>query len=599
MTSRPAACTGEAQLPFEHARIEPLDDEAIGVFLRRWCGALYPESTDEAEAHGTELSAALQSRREIRRLARNPVMLTALAVVHWNERRLPEQRAELYDSILRWLARSREQRPGQPSAERCLALLQELALSMQNHPEGRQVQLSRRLAAEALAPEFGEWAREGRARPEPPTRYAIEGALRFLEEEELDSGIVVGRGNEVSFWHLTFQEHLAARAIAGRPDPEQERLLFLDPAPRFYRPEWREVVLLLAGVLHQQGRPKVDGLIKLALDRLGPEPTLATAARSAGLLGAVLRDLKPLDYQVPDAGYLKLLDEALGIFDAARSLAIPVWTRIEAADALGQSGDPRLKPGHPEHYVAIPAGSFTMGAQKADPSKTNHDPEAYENEGPVSDVALDAYRIGRYPVTVTEYRRFLESGGYADPLHWTAGGPGRRQAPQRWEEQLPFPNRPVVGVSWYEALAYCRWAGGSLPSEAEWERAARGTEGRRFPWGTDPPNTRCNYDCNIGHPTPVGIYPLGTTPEGVHDLAGNVWEWTRSLWGTDWNKPGLKYPYDASDGREDLEAAESVARVLRGGEFGSNAWYVRCTCRNGHVPLDHGWSIGFRVVVCP
>jgi len=192
VTSRPAACTGEAQLPFEHARIEPLDDEAIGVFLRRWCGALYPESTDEAEAHGTELSAALQSRREIRRLARNPVMLTALAVVHWNERRLPEQRAELYDSILRWLARSREQRPGRPSAERCLALLQELALSMQNHPEGRQVQLSRRLAAEALAPEFGEWAREGRARPEPPTRYAIEGALRFLEEEELDSGIVVG-----------------------------------------------------------------------------------------------------------------------------------------------------------------------------------------------------------------------------------------------------------------------------------------------------------------------------------------------------------------------------------------------------------------------
>ena len=128
-----------------------------------------------------------------------------------------------------------------------------------------------------------------------------------------------------------------------------------------------------------------------------------------------------------------------------------------------------------------------MGAQKTDPSKPNYDPEAYDDEGPVCVVTLGAYRIGRYPVTVTEYRRFLESGGYADPRYWTAGGHGRRQAPDHWEEQVQFPNRPVVGVSWYEALAYCRWAGGSLPSEAEWERAARGTEGRRFPWGNGPP----------------------------------------------------------------------------------------------------------------
>ena len=122
------------------------------------------------------------------------------------------------------------------------------------------------MAAEALAAEFGERAGEGRAAPEPPSRHAIERALRFLDEEELDSGIVVGRGNLISFWHLTFQEYLAARAIAGRRSaagPPAVRF-----APRFYRPEWREVVLLFAGVLHQQGRPKVDGLFNLALDRL-------------------------------------------------------------------------------------------------------------------------------------------------------------------------------------------------------------------------------------------------------------------------------------------------------------------------------------------
>ncbi len=601
VTSRPGAYTGEAQLSgFEHARIEPLEDEAIGVFLRRWCGALYPESTEEADAHRAELSAALQSRPEIRRLARNPVMLTALAVVHWNERRLPEQRADLYDSILHWLARSREQRPGRPSAERCLALLQEIALYMQAFPVGRQVQIPRRLAAEeALAVEFGERAGERRTAPEAPSRHAIERAERFLDEEELDSGIVVGRGNLVSFWHLTFQEYLAARAIAGRPDPEQARLLF-DPAPRFYRPEWREVVLLLAGVLHQQGRPKVDGLFRLALDRLGPKPALADQARSAGLLGAVLRDLKPLDYEVPDARYLKLLDQVLGVFDATRSRTIPIETRIEAADALGQAGDPRLEPGHPERFVAIPAGSFPMGAQNKDPSKPNHDPEAYDDEGPVSVVPLDAYRIGRYPVTVTEYRRFLESGGYADPRYWMAGGHGRQSAPDNWEGQVQFPSRPVVGVSWYEALAYCRWAGGTLPSEAEWERAARGTGGRRFPWGNEPPDaSRCNYDMNVGHPTPVGVYPQGATPEGMHDLAGNVWEWTRSLWGTDWNTPDFGYPYDADDGREDLEAAENVRRVRRGGGFDDSARDVRCASRYRLNPGSHGRNLGFRVVVRP
>lgn len=303
---------------------------------------------------------------------------------------------------------------------------------------------------------------------------------------------------------------------------------------------------------------------------------------------------------MPDARYLKLLDEALGIFDAVRSRAVPIETRIEAADALGQSGDPRLEPGHPGRYVQIPAGRFRMGAQKTDPSKPNHDPEADDDEGPVSVVTLAAYRIGRYPVTVTEYRGFLESGGYADPRYWTAGGRGPREAPDHWEEQNRFPNRPVVGVTWYEALAYCRWAGGALPSEAEWERAARGTEGRRFPWGNEQPDpSRCNYDQNVGHLTPVGVYPQGATPEGIHDLAGNVFEWTRSVSGTRPYTFDFRYPYDAGDGREDLEAGENVGRFLRGGAFGNNARDARCASRVWFSPYYHLIFVGFLVVVRP
>ena len=121
-------------------------------------------------------------------------MLTALAVVHWNERRLPEQRADLYESILDWLARSREDLHRRPNPERCIMLLQKLALAMQDHPDGRQVQVRRRWAAEQIADDF---------RQQDDSAERLARAERFLVEEELDSGIIVSRGDDVRFWHLT------------------------------------------------------------------------------------------------------------------------------------------------------------------------------------------------------------------------------------------------------------------------------------------------------------------------------------------------------------------------------------------------------------
>ncbi len=206
--------------------------------------------------HCSELLSALKARPDIRRMARNPVMLTALAVVHWNERRLPEQRADLYESIIRWLSRSREQKPGREKAERAVVLLQELALAMQDHPEGMRTEVSKRWAAEAIA---GEWT-SGKV-----DKDAIAVAEAFLEAEELDSGIIVGRGENVRFWHRTFQEFLAARAIAARPEAEAAGAAVEIAArrlPRLYLPEWREVILLLAGILHQRGRATVDYLVK-------------------------------------------------------------------------------------------------------------------------------------------------------------------------------------------------------------------------------------------------------------------------------------------------------------------------------------------------
>jgi len=280
MTSRPAALSGPAlPMGFNIVEIEPLDEPAMEAFLSRWSSALYQGVPEKSDHYHKELKRALTSRPEIRRMASNPVMLTALAVVHWNEHRLPEQRAELYESILTWLFRAREQREGRLKADLCRRLLQRLALAMFTHPEGRQRQAGLRWAAETLAPEFRE----------PAGCSSVEAAEYFLSDEMIDSGIVVERNRRLEFWHLSFQEYLAAYEIGGHKDQEQLEMLFQNE--RLYSSEWREVVLLLAGVLYEQGLDKINNLIDSVIGK-GPEqatretlPLLARASRVAGRNG--------------------------------------------------------------------------------------------------------------------------------------------------------------------------------------------------------------------------------------------------------------------------------------------------------------------------
>jgi formylglycine-generating enzyme required for sulfatase activity/predicted MPP superfamily phosphohydrolase len=497
LTSRPAAYRGEAVLPrWAEVQIEPLEDEAINAFLARWCQALFRDQPTLYEEHLRELQLALASRPELRRLARIPVMLTALAVVHWNEKRLPEQRGDLYESIITWLARSREQRKGRPSPERCVGLLQNLALAMHDHPNGRQVQIKRFAAAQVLAPALRDVP--------PDERQAA--AERFLAEEEVDSGIVIGRGeDDIRFWHLTFQEYLAARALAGCSDADQRQRLLSQS--KLYLPEWREVVLLFAGVLYHTGFERVDRMFGAVFDSLGNKPSLADQARCVGLLGAAVRDLAPVRYEISDPRYQRTLDAVLGVFDAERNAIVPIRQAIEAADALGQNGDPRFEPEQRRrNWITIPVGEFWMGAQQKNPEDRNYDPYADDRdwpEMPVHKVYLDEYHIAKYPVTVGEYYEFVEAGGYGLRHFWEGGGFGKFELPGGWEHQLVCPSRPVVNVSWYEASAYAAWAGCRLPTEAQWERAARGSKARRYSWGNeDPDHRRMNYTLNVGHPTP-------------------------------------------------------------------------------------------------
>ena len=511
VTTRPRAYEGLAVLSgFAEAQVEPFEPEAVDTFLRHWSAGLFPKNPRGAEEHRSELADALKAKPEIRRMARNPVMLTALAALYWNDKRLPDQRALLYESILSWLLRSRETLPGRAGEETTRERLSHLALKMQTNPKGRLTQAGRRWASEAIADEFGG---------------NVKAAEAFVAQEEVDSGVITGLGNNVRFWYLTFQEYLAARAVAGQS--EREQIEVFTAKERLYDPEWRETALLFAGVLYGQGKPKVDAFVAAILRKLGKKPSLAKKARCVGLLGAMVRDLRPYRYEPADPLYKKTLAAVMAIFDPVESQKINLRTRIDAAEALALAGDPRFAD-REANWVRIEAGNFWMGAQKTDPAKPNYDEEAYSDEAPVHEVKLRAYEIERYPVTVGEYRRFMEDGGYQREELW-AGGFGERDTPNDWEEQQRHPTRPVVGVNWYEAAAYCSWAGGRLPTEAEWERAERGGDSRKYPWGGEPLDlTRANFAAGKAAPaapTPVGLFPLGAAPKGLQDMTGTVWEW--------------------------------------------------------------------------
>jgi formylglycine-generating enzyme required for sulfatase activity len=219
-------------------------------------------------------------------------------------------------------------------------------------------------------------------------------------------------------------------------------------------------------------------------------------------------------------------------------------------------------------WVTIPAGEFLMGSDK------QKDSMAYQRETAQHTLYLPAYGIAKTPVTNAQYWRFVQATGHPPPHHWTHG-----EIPAGKHEH------PVVGVTWYDAQAFCVWADVRLPTEAEWEKAARGTYGRVWPWGNDRPNaSHCNFNGNVGDTTPVGAYPAAL--HGLYDMAGNVREWTSSLL-----RP---YPYDAEDGREHPQ--EVGPRVLRGGSWGDTVEAVRCADRVDIAPDNALTDRGFRVV---
>ena len=243
-------------------------------------------------------------------------------------------------------------------------------------------------------------------------------------------------------------------------------------------------------------------------------------------------------------------------------------------------------------FMRIPAGKFLMGSK--DDNKL-----ASDNEKPQHSIELPEYWMACYLMTNEQFAKFVEEAAYKFNLE------------KNWKKKA---NHPVVKVSWHDAMEYCKWLTdlvkaefpsqnliARLPTEAEWEKAARGEYGNEWPRGNEFDKNKCNTrEGNKSGTTPVGAYsPQGDSPYGIADMAGNVWEWTISLWGSDTGKPQYSYPYQFRDGREKLDAPEDVLRVLRGGSFMSVAGNGRATSRFWDVPRDCLNYLGFRVVVAP
>jgi toxoflavin biosynthesis protein ToxD len=225
----------------------------------------------------------------------------------------------------------------------------------------------------------------------------------------------------------------------------------------------------------------------------------------------------------------------------------------------------------------VPGGVFTMGSDRT------LDKDAYDDETPQYPVMVGNFAIGQHPVTVAECACAVQAKGMHEPAAWTG---------ITWAKQLGRLDHPVVCASWQDALTYARWLARvtgqpwRLPTEAEWEKAARGIDGRLYPWGDTFDNMRCNTsESGVGTTTPVGSYPHGGSPYGALDMAGNVREWTSSLY-----RP---YAYNRDDGREDLYSTGN--RVMRGGDCSGGPPSARAACRSYFASDYFFLSSGFRL----
>lgn len=600
---------------FKEVQVRPLSEVHIIDLVGQAYHYLYYDDprarqnkTDQLLKAITKLEAERRRRfgHDVEPLVSTPLMVRLLLVVHYSERHLPAQRVELYmkatDAMLLpeyTLDEAVANRLGSLVGGRWeihRELVQYLAFAMHQRGEAQGREITELELRQILS--------------RHPTYAKL--ADDFIALTRLRGTLLEERLGTYRFIHLAFQEFLAARYLAEiiRTEAGVEGIAsFLKNQPSFGN-WWREPTLLVFGYLSVT-TPQIAQMLPSCLARLDNKASQENQGISAEVAVMVAEAAGTAALEWPDTPenlsveLAELLANLFQLPDLHSQVSLDLKNTI--GSVLARLGDPRpgvgLRPdGLPGIcWSQVPAGSFLMGSDK------EKDRQAENSEFPQHKVFLPGYTISRYPITNKQYEVFVEDGGYTEKWRhcWTEAGwrwKSERRGPRSYDETFDLLNHPVVGVTWYEAIAFCAWltvqlqSKGeldpteviTLPSERQWEKAARGATGLIYPWGNKADPNRVNCDeTGIGATTTVGIFPDGASPYECEEMSGNIWEWCRTKWHNDYQ-----------DYRDDNGLEGVAGRVVRGGAFYFNQSLVRCVSRRRFFPATASKFNGFRVIIC-
>jgi formylglycine-generating enzyme required for sulfatase activity len=595
--------TNKKWVRFELAK---LSKTKIKSFILAWYRqlSLTGEKLD-VEDKSTKLNNAVQ-RSDLVELARNPLLLTVMAIVHTHEGELPDARVTLYEKIIDLLLMQWEKRKVQNSTGQVTQLRQLMKSANLKGIDLKQAlwklafdvhSQTKTADSQKATADIAEVALLKALKTLHPTK-SYDWASEMVSVIKFRAGLLVEDPPEnYSFPHRTFQEYMAGCHLSSQTEFVDQTMTLAEQGVF-----WWEVILLAVGrLIHSQGQ--ID-LPLMLVDELCPADTPQKEEQSSWLnvwlAGKVLIELGPDRARRRKRGPDIIKRVRHQLTKLIQYSVLEPRERADAAVALGDLSDPRpgvgIKEGLPDiewHYIS--KGPFLMGS---DPEQDSY---AYKNEQPQFKCGLirTDFQISRYPITVGQFRCFIEDGGYGQEKFWTRAGWQWRSdkdilGPESYGGVFGTANHPQAGVSWYEAVAFCSWLSEksgmriSLPTEAQWERAARHTDGRIYPWGREYQAGCCNVrDAGIGSTSAVGIFPMDAAECGAMDMAGNVREWCCSIF----NKNYVDYERSVND---DLEGDDD--RVLRGGSWYYHRSLARCADRNWFRPNDRDYVIGFRCV---
>ncbi len=619
---------------FKPFTLAPFHSDQIRIFIKFWYHELEQQKQldpGEAENLITKLTDAV-NRPDIAELAPNPLLLTIMTLVHAHLGELPDARVLLYKETIeilmyRWDGLKIR---GDEKNVTLLQLLQQagrnkvdlemifhkLAFNAKCDQNNGEADLLVDITAHDLQCSLAGLKKTDDGKPD------LNWAQDIVETLKLRAGLLIERAPGIfTFPHRTFQEYLAAVHLAGQPDFVKQAFQLTDNISY-----WREVLLLAVGIKVYDYKQYSDILHLVAECQSEQNIKDTEGWRRIALAGEMLKEMKTNRAEDSELGRQLLTRSKTLHVELITENRLQAQERAQAGVILANIGDPRDEIMTLDNlpFCWVPGGDFYMG----------EDDEQHLNKTLQHD-----FWIAQFPVSNAQFAVFVKENGYKQAEFWREaqdakwwnpdGFKGkfdnkRRTGPVQYGMLFDLANHPVVGVSWYEALAFCRWLDARMQpqikpwrirliSEAEWEKAARGGveipeqpqihalanvpfknkfqickndhSKRKYPWsGDEALPEKANYDkTGINSTSALGCFSNEQSPVGAQEMSGNVWEWTRSLWGKDFSKPDFNYPYKPEK-CEKLDAGSDVMRVLRGGSYYDNAEGLRCALRVRYDP---------------